>query len=751
MAKTKEIPKGLLLDGAFTAETPDSSGEIVELEGADISDLEEGKGILNYEHLGAKKDEKSPQPSANDNIGRIVSAHKIFKESDCINDRERKYWKILKIPYLYGVVELFDADGHEGAKAAAAMIRHYADRNLPLLNRFSVEGATLDQVGSKIKKCIIRKVALTIRPCNKAATAEVLEDPKDVEIKKIHDPLDVDDTTKSEKLEHPSYTRLGGSVELEYNPILKAEDFDIVKAKSYIKLQFLKKAITAGSYNAALSSLTGGSALQVEDRNLHRARLKNQVLAAVRDYRKSDGDLKSFLKHRLPEADPDFIDMFANLVDEYTIKKAEQDLTTLHKKEEDFKLEAVNRIEALTIQLRMATKLLRKDETTQTEQAPEVPQYKIWNKKVYKTGKAIGTGKFNKDHNLTLIAPGEHGSGHKHVAISPAYKYPAFLYDPHDESYGYKILSEPELATGQFKIDSLIHGDSRFLLHPEQHSLINGTDLGTNPEDKYVGTGVNAGVSHWRKMANGKLAFIKKSGDENAATGLTDAHNEVLTYNLAKQMGLGGYFPTTSLFSHPLTGDLHSAMEQVPDGDHYSYLSTKYDQILNDLDKNGEIQKLHLFDNIIGNNDRHPGNYMFSSDPYFPIKMIDHGYALNDPSRRIYSDVHSGKDVGVDPIHPEASKWLLGQNKEQYEKTLVDHGMDPIKAFQFAERLGRMQDFANVNPFSTFGSLMSHASAFGNDRKNEPALDVAGNPVNPNYYNQEEIKNLANELKELAV
>jgi hypothetical protein len=312
MATPKEIPQGLIIDGIAASEAIDSSGEILDISGADITDLEEGRGVLNFEH----KSEKDDGASYNDVLGRIIFAKKIFKEADCSNEREKKYWREVKLPLIYIQAELFDAEDHEGAKATAAMIRHYQRRGLPILVRYSIEGGTLKKEGNVIKRSIIKRVACTIKPCNKSCHSGVLSDPKDTLV----------DTQKTEvefvpQLRNSDIEFYQRGHEVECDPIIKMEELD-PRLKAFIKLHVIKKALTAGSYAGAPSTLTGGSALQVEDRRLHR--LKNQALAAARDYNKSEhGDFRAFLKHRLPEADPTFIEMFSDLVDDYKVKKAE--------------------------------------------------------------------------------------------------------------------------------------------------------------------------------------------------------------------------------------------------------------------------------------------------------------------------------------------------------------------------------------------------------------------------------------------
>lgn len=306
-SKETELPRGvkpstgMMIDGIFASEAIDSSGEVLDVKGADISDLEDGKGVLNYEHRG----DDAPGASPNDIVGKIVYAKKIFNASDCENDRQRKYWDQIELPFIYGICRLYDAAGHPGAIAAAAHIRDHVANGEPILARFSIEGSTLKRDGQKLLHTVARRVALTFKPCNRSCDSGLLADPnapegfKTPEVPK--DPLEA----LAEKFEHPGYAKIGFGPEFQrYQPF--PED--------------LGKAYTAGGSNAAPSTLTQGSALQVEDPTLRKRFMANQMKAAVRDW-KGEGDFKTFVKFRLPEADPEFIDRFAAMVEDYKLKK----------------------------------------------------------------------------------------------------------------------------------------------------------------------------------------------------------------------------------------------------------------------------------------------------------------------------------------------------------------------------------------------------------------------------------------------
>jgi hypothetical protein len=310
---------GMMIDGIFASEAIDSSGEVFDVEGSDISDLEEGRGIANWEHRG----DDVPGASGLDIVGRIVFARKIFSASDCENDRQRSFWDKIKLPFVYGIVRLYDGAGHQSAIALAAMIRDHVANGEPILVRFSIEGSTLEKERNRLRRTVARRVALTIKPCNRTCDSGLVVDPnapdgfkKEPEVK-AKDVLD--DIVDAVKHEHPLYTKLGGSTEVETS--MPFVDGELVKSMVKSKIA---KALTAGMPSGAPSTLEGGAALQREDRS----KLINTMKAAVRDYKPEEhGDFRKFLKSRMPEAHDSFIDHFAGLVDDYRakLKKAGDD------------------------------------------------------------------------------------------------------------------------------------------------------------------------------------------------------------------------------------------------------------------------------------------------------------------------------------------------------------------------------------------------------------------------------------------
>lgn len=284
---------GLKIDGIATSEHIDSSGELLIVENHDISDLVSGKGVMNWEHSN----------KSDDTIGAIIYAKKILKKTDCENDRQRKYWNTVSKPFVYIIGELYDDEEHPGALAVAAMIRYYAKKSENLLTGFSIEGATLERDDYILKESVGRRVAVTLRPCNKTAIAGLLEDPKTKDIAKSIEAMMARVDARLIEID---------SVILEDMFMPKDPILDLHKA-----VESLAKTMEAGMYNVAPSQLTGQAALTRE----HISGFdRNRVKAAVRDWDRKR-PLKEVLKATLPEVSDDYIGHFEKLAEELALKK----------------------------------------------------------------------------------------------------------------------------------------------------------------------------------------------------------------------------------------------------------------------------------------------------------------------------------------------------------------------------------------------------------------------------------------------
>ncbi len=125
--------KGLVIHGLATVETPDTSAEIVQVEGIDLTDMEENAIQMNVEHVSPDKGDN--KGSLECIIGHFIYLKKLYSLEDCENDDQRELFNKFELPCLYGIAELFTHEGHVGALNAAAILRYYRDRGLPSVAR----------------------------------------------------------------------------------------------------------------------------------------------------------------------------------------------------------------------------------------------------------------------------------------------------------------------------------------------------------------------------------------------------------------------------------------------------------------------------------------------------------------------------------------------------------------------------------------------------------------------------------------
>ena len=149
------------------SELKDTQGETLSVDGADISDLENGTGRFNDNH----------GKGFFNSLGIVTEAKKIFKSEDCENDRHKYYWEKIKAPFVYAKGYLHNDEDHPNAKAAAAIIRNIHRNDVPLKMKASVEGGVLARGikdSTRLARTKIHSVALTFTPANNATLVEPL-------------------------------------------------------------------------------------------------------------------------------------------------------------------------------------------------------------------------------------------------------------------------------------------------------------------------------------------------------------------------------------------------------------------------------------------------------------------------------------------------------------------------------------------------------------------------------------------------
>lgn len=157
--------KPLEIDMIAGSQLRDTQGEMLSVEGADISELEAGRGRLNDNH----------GKGFFNAIGRVTGAKKIFKSDDCENERHKYYWDKVKAPFVYVKGYLYDDEDHPNARAAAAILRNIHKADTPLQLKASVEGGVLARGISDstlLARTKIHSVALTFTPANNNTLVE---------------------------------------------------------------------------------------------------------------------------------------------------------------------------------------------------------------------------------------------------------------------------------------------------------------------------------------------------------------------------------------------------------------------------------------------------------------------------------------------------------------------------------------------------------------------------------------------------
>ena len=680
---------GMIIDGVAASEAIDSSGEILDVKGCDTSDLENGVGVLNYEHRGDDANGASP----NDVVGKIVFCKKIFKKDECDDKRQEFYWDKVKLPFIYIKARLYDGAGHPGAIAAAAMIRDHHANNEPILARYSIEGSTLKKEGNRLVRSMARKVALTLKPCNKSAISGLLSDPNGpnpVSEKQATKSLlqDLADTVKSEF----------ASYEMEVDPLVKDEP--------------IYKASEAGGYDAAPSTLTQGSALQREDLGptesleAHRERIRNQLKAALRDYDPFEHkDTKKFLKHYLPEADDSYQEYFENLVSDVKERGLKQILVNATTKMEYFQLEfrrllkafgdngphpldqnfidAVNNAQANMDPAAQAE--LGGDphsgigDTPAHHKDPEVEapkEEKKWPQDGTTTNKEVAESAAKARANEPVepeaeapvadpappgagftgalpdgramlnglnVRPGEGvhlgmkvailGRDHRHRAlVVPMEKLANFTKDDIKKVDRYDIVYEKDpVFLDPPIVNAELHAHPPYTFQDEQKKLMDGINMeDTGRGDPGNRQEFRRGIvdGKWKKVLGGnEMAYVKPHAGGPSEMD-SNAEAEGLYHNLMHQFfGTGQYIPTVAVFRNPQNGELVHVIRRVPGASHHSGNAAQT-KTLEDLHDKGELDKLLLTNSLLQNSDRHHNNFMFG-DGDSKLFMIDHGFTFH--------------------------------------------------------------------------------------------------------------------------
>lgn len=160
------MSNGTKIFGVLAAENVDNAGEVLKIDGVDIS------------KLNAIIDEHPPEDQDPDffrTIGAITYKKKIFSEKDCETPRQKMCWERTKVPLIYMEGELADSTDHPNAKSAASLIKFCSRPDISLKIGISIDGGIFSRVnesgqedenGKILQRSLALRAALTPKPCN---------------------------------------------------------------------------------------------------------------------------------------------------------------------------------------------------------------------------------------------------------------------------------------------------------------------------------------------------------------------------------------------------------------------------------------------------------------------------------------------------------------------------------------------------------------------------------------------------------
>lgn len=160
-----DLKKSTIIEGIASTQARDSQGETLDLDGADISALLDGRGFVNSDHSGRFEHL----------VGRIIDAKKIYSITDCETPTQVKYMTAAQRPFLWTKMELWDGHGHKEADAIGSIYNFFRTKGEEPPVKLSVEGKTIERgKNGVLKRTEIRGVAITVHPANRTTKTDVV-------------------------------------------------------------------------------------------------------------------------------------------------------------------------------------------------------------------------------------------------------------------------------------------------------------------------------------------------------------------------------------------------------------------------------------------------------------------------------------------------------------------------------------------------------------------------------------------------
>jgi hypothetical protein len=278
-------------------------------------------------------------------------------------------------------------------------------------------------------------------------------------------------------------------------------------------------------------------------------------------------------------------------------------------------------------------------------------------------------------------------------------------------------------------------------VHPGQKDLIHGLNISAGEPtgeqsategNKFIKNPLSGKEMILKAASKAEGGFKSSKQDEDmkrfyqdrlgllSPDGLNAARREVLFHNVAHGLGLGKFVPATAGFTKMSNDpdpkkrvmDDFSVQEKVDgfkpksifdnsveNGVNAGQYAQHYHDTIKTLHDSGDLHKLAILDSLMGNEDRHHGNYLLDPKRQH-IHLIDAGRSLDynrNEGFRIPHYLKYAQDHSIsDKIHPKALEWLNNLNEKDVSDMLEKY-VEPDSKFKnhFLTRLANIKTLLN--------------------------------------------------------
>lgn len=257
----------------------------------------------------------------------------------------------------------------------------------------------------------------------------------------------------------------------------------------------------------------------------------------------------------------------------------------------------------------------------------------------------------------------------------------------------------------------------------EQKDMLNGLNM-SNLEPIKEGASNAAWANNKDHRLIVKNSMLHPNRVERGHIDTNSARREAIYHNMAKNFfDMGENVPTTAIFKKQGSNDEYSGQKEVKNASHLDtesqpnnavkIINNNHSKALQHNYDNGDLHKISLMDNIMGNHDRHRRNYLID-DKGNNIHLIDNGAAFDyvnfDPNTISHAHSISKNILKHDHsrLNPEAEKWLMNLDPNKASELLNKYGHKPDSELTkgFTTRLKYLQDKVKSKDYDNIESLL---------------------------------------------